>query len=95
MVSDFLLISLVSGVVSAIVSKLSHWALAQEVSRLQFTVAVLEERLLSEIKRRARSVAQKNRDIDEAILEAAKAAPAPKQPTFWWEKWTTASEAKT
>lgn len=87
--SDFLVICLVSGVVSAIVSKLSHWHLSTEFSKLQFTVGVLEERLLSEIKRRARSVAQKNQEFDQEVLAAAQKngaqPPAPPQP--WWAQY--------
>lgn len=86
--SDFLVICLVSAVVSAIVSKLSHWYLSTEFSKLQFTVSVLEERLLSEIKRRARSVAQKNQDFDAEILAAAKKTPAaPEAPQPWWAQY--------
>jgi len=92
--SDFLVIALVAGVVAAIVSKLSHWALASEVSKLQFTVSVLEERLLSEIKRRARSVAQKNWDLDQEIVAAAAKQKAPEQPKFWWESFPTSPLTK-
>jgi hypothetical protein len=81
--SDFLLISLVAGVVAAIISQVSLWALSTRVSRLEFQISVLEERLLSEIKRRARTIAQKNQDFDADVLAAAsKVQPEAKVP--WW-----------
>lgn len=93
--SDFLVICLVSAVVSAIVSKLSHWHLSTEFSKLQFTVSVLEERLLSEIKRRARSVAQKNLEFDQEVMAAASKAPAqPQPPQPWWAQYVGNSNAK-
>jgi len=74
----------------------ANWGLRRRLYSLEFDIATLENKLLSEVKRRAGTESGKARKADQDLLEAAiahKGAPqAAPQP--WWLKYAQNPESR-
>jgi hydrogenase/urease accessory protein HupE len=67
----------------------ANWALRRRLYSLEFDIATLETKLLSEVKRRAGEASGKARKADQDLLEAALTTKAvrPEPPQPWWMKF--------
>lgn len=78
------LCSLASGYAGGIVATR---VLTARISSLEFLCNVLEQNLISEVKRRAALSARKSDPADELLKKIAENKPEP-QNKFWWEELT-------
>jgi|RhiMethySRZTD1v2_1073278.scaffolds.fasta_scaffold158341_3 hypothetical protein len=67
----------------------ANWGLRRRLYSLELDIATLENKLLSEVKRRAGTESVKARKADQDLLEAALTAKTvrPEAPQPWWMKF--------